>query len=73
MLLTQSKNGVPIRLTHERQTHIVKNHPEMIGQEDKILETISVPDYIQQGDEGTKIAVRLYERTPLTRKFLIVV
>ena len=73
MFLTQSKNGIPIRLTHERLEHIVRNHPDIVGQENKILETISVPDYIQEGDQETKIAVRFYSHTPLTRKFLVVV
>ena len=73
MYLTQSKDGIPLRLTQERLGHIVRNHPEMEGQEDKILETVSEPDYIQQGDDETKIAVRLYPHTPLTRKFAVVV
>ena len=73
MYLTQSKDGIPIRFTHERLEHITRNHPEMIDQEQKVLETISEPDYIQRGDDETRIAVRLYPQTPLTRKFLIVV
>ena len=71
--MTRSKNGIPIRLTHERLDHVFENHPEMIGQEERILETVSEPDYIQQGDDETKIAVRFYPQTPLTSKSLIVV
>jgi hypothetical protein len=73
MVLTQSKNAIPIRLTQERLSRIFRNHPDMEGQEDKILETVSKPDYIQQGDDETKIAVRLYPHTPLTKKFAVVV
>lgn len=73
MLITKSIDGVPIRLTEERWRHIVERHPEMRGQKDKVLETINAPDYIQQGDFGTKIAVKFYEGTPLTDKYMVVV
>jgi hypothetical protein len=45
----------------------------MDGQKDRILETISMPDSILSGDFGELLAVRLYPKTPLTRKHLVVV
>ena len=73
MIVTYSKNAVPIRITRERWNHIARRHPEMRDQQDKVIETISTPDSIQGGDFGELIAVRFYSKTPLTRKHLIVV
>ena len=53
--------------------HISRRHPEMQGQEEKILETIAEPDLIQEGDAGTRIALRRYASSPLTEKFCAVV
>jgi len=73
MKIVLSKEGVPLRLTPERMEHISRRHPEMAGQEEKILEAVADPDLIQEGDGGTKIAVRHYPETPLTEKFCAVV
>lgn len=73
MLIIASKHGVPIRLSQERWDHIIRRHPEIDGQKDKMLETISTPDAILSGDFGECLAVRLYPKTPLTRKHLVVV
>jgi hypothetical protein len=68
-----SHNQVLIRLPPERWQHITFGHPEMLGQDDKVLQTISKPDKIQIGDSGELLAVRQYEKTPVTTdKFLIV-
>jgi hypothetical protein len=45
----------------------------MANQEQRILETVALPDLIQKGDFGTLIALRLYQSTPLTRKFCAVI
>ncbi len=73
MVIVQSKNEVAVRLTRERWTHIVKRHPEMEGQRHRVLETVSAPEMIQEGDFGEYLAIRFYEGTPLTSKFLVVV
>jgi len=44
----------------------------MRDQQDKMIETISSPDSIQEGDFGELLAVRFYSQTPLTRKHLVV-
>jgi len=73
MLIVTSKNGVPIRLTRERWEHIVRRHLEMATEQERVLETVEEPEFIQRGDFGELLAVRPYEHTPLTRKLLVVV
>ncbi len=45
----------------------------MENQREKVLETLSTPDMVHQGDLDTLIAVNLYTETPLSEKYLIVV
>ena len=73
MIIIHSTNHVPVRLTSERWQHITTQHPEMVSQRDRILETVNEPDVVQEGDFGELLAVRFYPRTPLTRKHLVVV
>ena len=42
------------------------------NQRERVLETLSSPDVVQQGDLGTLVSAKLYRETPLTEKFLIV-
>ena len=71
MILVYSRNQVPIRLSQERWEHILRRHPEMANQKDRVLETLSDPDLIQQGDLNTLLAIRFYAKSPLTRKHLV--
>lgn len=73
MRIVNAVSGVPVRLTAERLLHIETQHPEMMGQSDRILETVAAPDMVQEGDFGVLIAVRHYPRTPLTEKYCAVV
>ena len=73
MLIVHSHHGIPVRLTEERWQHIVQRHPDMETQRERVLETLTEPDMIQEGDFQTLLAVRLYPETPLTRKYLVVV
>ena len=72
MEIVRSRARVPVRLTDERWKHISENHPGVLGMRTEILETLSDPDLLQAGDSGEILAVRRYEKTPLTSKFLIV-
>jgi hypothetical protein len=45
----------------------------MVDQGQRILGTVSSPDYVQQGDAGTLLAVKHYAKTPLTEKDCVVV
>lgn len=61
-------NGVPIRLTPERWSHITYRHPEVLGKEQDVLKTVTSPDMIQKGDVGTLMAVK-----KSNEKYLVVV
>lgn len=52
-----SVNGVPIRLTSERWLHIVEHHDDLAGHYHDVLETVSVPDAVYDGDTGELLAV----------------
>ena len=39
-------------------------YPEMANQKDRLLETLSDPDLIQQGDLDTLLAIRFYPQSP---------
>ena len=73
MLIVRSSNGVPIRLTDERWQHIVRRHPEIDGYRDFVLETPTDPDYVQKGDFGALLAVRLFPEAVLAGKYMVVV
>ena len=64
-----TKNGVPIRLTDERWTHITEEHAELAGMRLDILEAVLQPERILAGGEGELLAVRELE----VGKFLVVV
>lgn len=42
MKIVKSIREVPIRLTPERLEHIERRHPEMTGEEDRILENFNI-------------------------------
>ena len=73
MQTARSLNGVSIRLTDERWEHITRGHPEMRNQTEKVLQTLNKPDRIQLGDTGELLALRRYDKTPVTTdKYLVV-
>ena len=55
---TTSKNGVPIRLTHERWAHITEEHTELAGLRLEVLETVAEPDRVVEGQHGALLALR---------------
>ena len=73
MFISTSVKGIPIRLNNERWIHIMERHPELRTEMNKILETISNPDFVQEGDWDELIAIKYYKKTPLTSKYLLVV
>jgi hypothetical protein len=64
-----------IRLTQKREQHIFSDHPEMVGQINKIKETLKDPDKIirSKSDELVQLFYRNYLKTPVTNKFLCLV
>ncbi len=66
--------GRVVRLTAERWAHTL-DHPEMTGQYERLVETLAKPDIVTTTvlDEDVLAYHRLYERTPVTRKYLVVI
>ena len=64
-----SVNGIAIRLTDERWSHITEEHSELAGMRFEILETVTQPENIFEGRGGELFAVRKIERG----KFLAVI
>lgn len=63
--------GREIRLTAERQAHILE-HPEMADQFERIAETVNHPETViaTNADQTVHVYHRYYETTPVTSKFL---
>ncbi|ASC72739.1 hypothetical protein XM38_036970 [Halomicronema hongdechloris C2206] len=53
-----SVNGVTIRLTEERWSHILEQHPELEGCQTLILATVESPERVLAGGNGQLIAVQ---------------
>ncbi len=73
MRILKDHDGCDVRLTDERFAHILE-HPEMQNQDARIVETLLSPDSIiaSHHDPPVHLSHRLYERTPVTRKYLVV-
>jgi hypothetical protein len=67
--LVISRNGIPIRLTDERWSHIIEEHVELAGMRRDVLEVVSEPERILQGNHGALMAVH----EMVAGKFLVVV
>jgi len=67
-----SVNGVNIRLTDERWEHIVRGHPEMARERERVLQSLESPDVVQAGDFGEFLAARRWPVTSLGSKFVVV-
>ena len=57
-LIVASKDGLPIRLTDERWTHITEEHSELAGMRLDVLQTVAQPERILSGGGGELLAVR---------------
>ena len=67
--IATSKNGIVIRLTDERWSHIVEEHAELIELRTEVMTTIEDPVRIVAGGEEEMLALRELE----LGKFLVVV
>ncbi len=53
--------------------HILKNHPKMKNEEAKLIEVISNPAIILEGDFEEVLAAKFYPKSPVTAdKYLVV-
>ena len=68
-----SKGKKTIKLTAERWFHITESHDYMAGYFYEVLETVSNPDCVVAGKKEELLAVRLYEKTHIGPKHLIVI
>jgi hypothetical protein len=66
--------GRDVRLTDERLRHILE-HPEMVGMEAALEETLRRPQYVIQSqiDPATELSYRFYVGTRVGDKWLCVV
>ncbi len=66
--------GNSVSLTEERRAHLLE-HPEMLGQEDKVAETLLEPDVViqSQSDDTVRLFHRFYRRLAIGDKYLCVV
>jgi len=71
----KDQQGRSIRLTQHRLEHMELDHPEMLGQIDRIEHTLLKPDTIVRSrtDPQVELFYRLYKGTPVTEKYLCVV
>ena len=64
-----------IRLTIERQQHIVEDHPEMRNQLQEIEKTLLEPDIVVRSrtDPEVELFHRYYPSSPVSEKYMCVV
>src|SRR5262249_55973754 len=74
MRLLRDFQGLEVRLTDERLEHILE-HPEMLGSEAAIEETVRTPDHVLESlfDPEVRLYYRFYRRTVVGAKHLCVV
>ena len=68
-----SKNGIEIRVTSERWSHITEAHDYMAGNLDIVLETIEDPDIIIDSGKDELIAIKYYPKTSISKKDMVVI
>jgi len=69
--LIKSKNGVLIRLTDERWSHITTSHTDMKDNKDLLLKAVEDPEMILKGVSDELRAVSFFQRTHLGPKYLM--
>ena len=74
VLEVRAKLEKTVRLSERNWTHVL-NHPEMDDQISKVRETLVDPDEIRESVRSSSVWLfyKLYAKTPVTRKFLLVV
>lgn len=63
--------GRNVRFTQERLEHVLE-HPEMVGQLDRITETLRTPERVVASavDRSVHVYCRFYATTPVTSKYM---
>ena len=70
----QDVHNRQIRLTDERLEHLENDHPEMLGQIEKMKQTLLNPDRVVKSmtDSSVENFYRFYDKTPVTKKYLCI-
>ncbi len=69
------KTGRKLRMTNYNWNHIVRRHPEIASQKEKIMEALEKPDKITDSpdDKETKYYYKYYKNLPSPYKFMRVI
>ncbi len=64
-----------VRVTEERERHFKEDHPEMSGQEEKIVNCLADPDQVRisRTDSSVELFYKLFNDTPVGKKYLCAV
>jgi hypothetical protein len=60
-MIAISRNGIPIRLPDDRWQHIIDRHNILTDQQQLVLDTLSNPTRILEGNDGALMALREIE------------
>ena len=60
-MIAISRNGIPIRLPDDRWQHIIDRHNILTDQQQLVLDTLSNPTRILEGNDGSFMALREIE------------
>ena len=73
LILIDYKNR-KVRYTDERIKHLENSHPEMVNQVGKIIEALSIPDYVIESktDTNVELLYKYYALTPVKAKYLCI-
>ena len=67
-------DGRIVRLSEVQWRHILFFHPEVEGEQVKMMEVLQEPEIVLEGATGdTRVCYRFYPSTPVTSKYLAVV
>lgn len=69
VMVAQSVDNVPIRLTPERWTHIVESRDELAGMMGDVMGVVESPNWVTRGYRNAKVAWKGYGR----KRYLAVV
>ena len=71
----EDKTGRKLRMTDYNWYHIVRKHPEIASQKEKIIETLEKPDKITISleDEEIKYYYKYYKNLPSPYRFMRVI
>ena len=74
MFKVTAYDGRKVRLSEVQWRHILFFHPEVDGEQGKIMEVVKKPGIVLEGATGdTRICYRFYPSTPVASKYLAVV